>query len=282
MTIAILIPTRGRPVLAEQAVAKLLDKSASDYTSIAVGMDDDEQGWDGLVDCRLKLSREPREDTLGAKYNRCAACAPDADIYMLWADDMVVTTPGFDKLIEDTAAQFTDGIGMVFFGKIPGVMQPGIAVTRRMVELMGELCEVEHPYWWQDTRLIEIGRMCGRIIEIPDVQVECLTQLKGNSRGVREISFWGQYFEAMRPERIAIAERVIDACNDQPFRKYQLRQMLPAWERIFREANSKCCDPIQANELEKHYGFDANPDERYLRVKSRAEAKLAAAQRKVA
>lgn len=276
MSLAVLIPTRGRNGLLANCAGQMW-AACSINTQFVLGWDtDDVRSGVHFDPLNFHLSVEPREDTLGAKYNRCAAVLPNADIYLLWADDMVITTNGFDKIIEDAAAQFTDGIGMVFFGKIEGVMQPGIAVTRKMVELMGELCDPSYAFWFQDTRLIEIGRMTDRVIDLGNtIEVKCLTELKGNSRGVRDIAFWGQYFDATRPKRRAIAERIIEAGADQPYRKTQLRKRMNAWDEIFRQANSKCSDPVQAKQLEAHYAFDAPADERYLRVKAKAEAELA-------
>ena len=167
-------------------------------------------------------------------------------------------------------------MGIIFFGRVPNVLQPGIAVTRGMVYAMGEFCDPSYAFWWQDTRLIEIGRMSDRIVPLGAlIDIKLLNELKGKSRGVRDLAWWGQYFDATRPQRMAIAEKIIQAGNDQPFRKQQLLERLPSWDSICRQANAKCSDPKEAKKLEAHFSFDAPADERYMRVKARAEAILA-------
>lgn len=280
-TVAVLIPTRGRPAMLARTVSALLTTREMDSTRIVIGIDTDDVDTiqDQVVqnmqaDNGVVFTVAEREDTLGAKYIRCAD-AVEADVYVIWADDNFVITKGWDRKIAEAANLFDDGLGFVFFGKIAGVMQPGIAATKGICDLMGGIGETRHPYWFADTRIIEIGRMSDRIVDLGNaIEVKLQDELKGKSRGVRDLAFWGQLFDRTRPERKDVARKIIEAGDDQPYRKRQLLERLPAWERIFLQANSKCSDPVEAKKLEEFYSFDAEPDERYLRTKMRAEALL--------
>ena len=182
MTISVCIASRGRPEMLTKTVEQLSALAELPDTKISVALDlDDEKsaGWKS-DNHRVTGSFAEREDSLGEKYNR-AARGIAADVYVLWADDVVTTTQGWDKKIQDAAGLFSDGIGVVYFGKIEGVLQPGIAVTAKMVELMGFFCVPWFGYWWVDTYIDEIGRMSDRIIHA-DVQVELLQGLAGKRR----------------------------------------------------------------------------------------------------
>ncbi len=269
MTISVCIASRGRPELLSKTVAELARLAELPETRISIALDDDDAGGydlSAVVSERTHVSVFPREDSLGEKYNRAAACYR-ADVYVLWADDVITATQGWDKKIADAAALFTDGIGIVYFGKIEGVLQPGIAVTQKMVDAMGFFCVPYFPFWWHDTWIDEIGRMTDRIAHA-DVQMELLQGLAGKSRGVREIAFWAKFFDDTRFSRRRVAQHIINIGDDQPFRKQQLRARLTAVEQFVHQRNKKCSDPASAAQLEKHYSFDAPSDERYERLKA--------------
>ena len=280
MSISLCIPTRGRPGLFREATLEILGNSELSETRVVLGIDTDDAesiaaaGSEEIVrNKQIIVSTASREDSLGAKYNRVAAARP-ADIYVLWADDAVILTKGWDRTIEDAARLFPDGMGVIYFGEIPGILQTGIAVTHKFAQKMGFFCVPYFPFWWHDTWVDEIARMTDRIVNV-NVAAKCLTELKGTSRGVREIAWWGNFFESTRPQRIQAANAIIEEGTDPPYRKLRLRQIMPDVVTFLSHRNSKCTNPVSAAELEKHYSFDAPADDRYLRVKQAAEGLLA-------
>lgn len=243
-----------------------------DDTVLSIALDDDDTKE--FVAPRSVVSIAPREDSLGAKYNRAQQQAK-ADLYVIWADDMVMPENGWDQKLHDAAELFTDGIGVIYFGFVPNVFQPGIAVTHGFVEAAGYFNVPYFSYWWAgDTWNDEIARFCDRIVHA-DVKVELLDQMQGKSRGVRDIAFWAEFFDTLRPDRMAIAERIIAASAEPPYRKMQLRQRMPGLAELFRQRNSKLRDPKQAADLERYYGFDNEETDRYFRLKNAAAAILA-------
>lgn len=274
MPINVCLASRGRPQLAALTIERLSSLAVLPDTTISVALDSDDSflpDYSATSHDRLKVSVAPREDSLGAKYNRCVI--PDRT-NVLWADDVTTTTKGWDEKIESAASMFMDGMGIIYFGKIEGVMQPGIAVTPKMIEAMGFFCVPYFPFWWHDTWTDEIGRMCDRIITV-DIAMELLQPLEKKSRGVREIEFWAKFFDDLRPQRRSVAENVIRKGDDQPYRKIQLLSRIRSVEQMVNQRNSILRNPEDAKRLELHYGFEnTEMDERYVRSKNAATEML--------
>jgi hypothetical protein len=282
MSVNLCIATRGRADRLAATIQKTLDTAVLPLTRVAVAIDDDDPDTVQAIDRddfrafakdqRAMYSIAPREKSLGAKYNRSAMYYP-AEVYVLWADDQWIPTPEWDRKLEEAAALFPDGVGIIYFGNVPGVLQPGIAVTRKYVEKVGYFCPPYFPYWWHDTWIDELGQMIGRIVYV-DIDIT-MNELKGQSRGVREILFWAKFFDTMRVVRRDIALKIIEESDDQPFRKDQLRQHMPALEAALAHRNSILRDPVRAALLESHYAFDAEANARYLAIKTEAELIMA-------
>jgi hypothetical protein len=218
---------------------------------------------------KVKVSIAPREDTLGAKWNRCAEAAP-ADLYVIWADDITIATPGWDERLALAAtSKFGGGPGCVFFGNITGTLQTGIAVTREWIASVGYFCPPFFPFWWCDTWLDELARLSGCFTQA-DVGAQLLQGIRGNSRGVRDVTFWGQFFQATRPWRLEAAAKLVEAGDGDA-------SIFVRWPELIAqldERDSPNRNPSRAHLMEQQLGFDAPADARYLRAKARAEAML--------
>lgn len=276
MKVAVCLPTRGRPQLVKAAVDGLVQNSTMETTRIVVGCDRDDATEPGAAlgaDTKLIVSLEDREDTLGAKWNRCAA-QTDADLYVIWADDITIPTKGWDERLADKASLFNGGVGFVFFGNIPGTLQTGIAITRRYIDYAGFFCPPYFPYWWCDTWADEMARFTGRMLHA-DVSATLLQEIAGNSRGLREVTFWGNFFQKTRIIRKQAAAAIIGEGDEPAWRKVQIKQYWDDLERRLDARDSPNRDPITAKRFEAELGFDAPDDERYQRAKAKAIAFLA-------
>lgn len=274
MKVSVCIASRGRPALCRLTVTRLQTGAVLEGTRIVVALDSDDPERDNYgLPAGCTVSVADREDSLGAKWNRAYRHA-DADLAVLWPDDAVMPDRGWDDLLAKAAATLPDQCGAVFFGDIPGVLQPGIAITRKFAEAMGFFAPEFFPFWWVDTWLLELATMSGRGVHA-DVRVSLLNDLKGASRGVREVRFWAEFFDRLRPARIATAERIINDGSETPERKALLLRQIKDWDERWTHSNSVLRDPMRAAELEKHYSFDAPSDERYARLKAKAEDILA-------
>ncbi len=274
MSLTVCIPSRGRPVLCREAATTLLQGAVLQSTRLSVALDTDDPELEHYsMPPRCLVSVSDREDSLGAKWNRAQRLCP-ADLYVIFADDMVMPDKGWDKALSDAAETIPDQCGAVFFGKIEGILQPGIAVTQKFVDAMGFFAQAYTPTWFVDTWLLEEATMSGRGV-MADVRVSLLTDVKGTSRGIRDIPFWAGFFDAMRPIRVAVAEKIIKEGPETEERKAALLAALPQWVAHWTHSNSILRDPVQAERLEKFYGFDNEPNERYLRLREQAETILA-------
>ena len=281
MTISVCIASRGRPLLLQQTVRTLCAGMTLPDTFISIALDQDDKDMEACWtpafmapwNDRIRVTVEPREDSLGAKYNRAQTYSP-ADLYVLWADDIIMPDKGWDAKLAEAAAQLPDQCGIVLFGQIPGVFQPGLAMTQKFIDAQGFFNVPYFPFWWGETWPLEIATMAGCCVHA-DVRVELLQPIKGGSRGVREILFWARLYDELRPRRVATARKIILMGSETADRKTALLDALPVWKEHWTKSNSILRDPDQAARLEVHYSYDAPADERYLRLKAKAETMLA-------
>lgn len=272
MNVAILIPTRGRPELLRETVKTISHNCAFADTKIVLGFDGDDETIH-FDDPRVIHTLAPREDTMGAKWNRLWRAAW-SDLYVMGCDDNRITSFGWDKRLVDAFTEtFTDGIGFAYFGKhpVPSAF-PGclLATSQKTIRLMGKLAPEIFPFWWIDTWLWEIAMLIERVIVIDHRMHVETPHHEGQSRGVRDVDFWAAVFDQMRPEREAIAKGIV---TSQWFdRDLAIKLRADALRPHFEHANAFLRDPERARSVERGLSFDAPTDERYLRAKAKAEA----------
>lgn len=269
MSLVVSLATRGRPKLLEESVRVLLDKATRSDTRIVVSLDTDDWGsldaLRGLDDQRVIRSVEMRPDTIAAKWNR--ALAFPANVYLAWADDVIVTTHGFDQRIVDAAARFPDGIGVVY-GPLINASFPGIqAPTRGLINQLGYMYPEKFPYWFVDHWIDDIARLIGRI-SYADVD---LLEKRPGTLEFREPAFWATYFDAHRLTRRNIARSIIAKLDDPEWRK----ECLLAGHQLVEYRSKWINDNVRAiaPASEAHMGAGA-ADERYLRLKRAALKEL--------
>lgn len=272
MTVALCIPTRGRPQLLSEAVSKAISASKLPDTRVVIGYDEDDSVRLPINDAKVIASIAPREDSVGAKYNRLFRLHP-ADIYVQGVDDLTMADGWDESLV--AANRFKDGIGIIYFGsnaQTSGSLPGSFALTHKFLELIGGFPE-QFPFWWYDTWVNEIGVMTGCITFAPiDVH---LIDGRGKTRGCRDIAFWQHLFDELRPSRIVTAGKIINTIDESDQKKALLYYQIGAASKALHQMGSHSRDPIQAKLLEAHQGYDAPADDRYKRIKNRAEAWLA-------
>jgi len=270
MTIAVCIPTRGRPELLKATVDNLLATSTLKSTRIVIGADEDDANILRLPSMKVLTSVKPREDTMGEKWTRCANAVPKADLYVQWCDDTILTTMGWDWIMRDAYKPFGSRAGFLYFaGNIQGALAPGIAVTRKFIDIAGYFTPPYFPFWWCDTWLDEIARFSGHILHLP-IEGKLLQGGKNTSRGLKEIAFWADFFQKTRWMRKDIAQRIL--MGDPRWRHRQMLAFWPELEKQLDARDSRCRDPNTAAQFEREMGFDPPKDDdpRYLRVKENA------------
>lgn len=276
--VVVCVASRGRPELLLRTVRATLELARREDTVVSIALDEDDVASVEALRLaaahpRIKVSIAPREDSLGAKYNRAAAVCP-GDLYVVATDDAEIATPGFDERLAAAAASLPGRLGVVYFGEmcIPSALPAAFAVTRRFVETVGYLLVPHFPTWWHDTWTDEIARMSGTIARA-DVAVRYPDgEEAARSRGVRDVRFWAKFFEDTRPLRVAAAAAIV---ADPVFEGR--RELVPA-----PSYNVPLLDAERARHIESKVAFDAPDDERYSRIKRAAGAILAGLQERAA
>lgn len=278
MKLNLVIAARAKPEELAYVIAEC-DRNIADTnnTMISVALDHDDDSLNQRTApetrCELLWNVAPREDSLGAKYSRAASLSP-ADLYVLGADDNAFITEGWDEKIRSRQALFPDSLGLVYFGRLDGTLPVNMAIPHALLEVQGFLFPPYWPTWWHDTWTDEIAHMTGRHLWA-EIAVEEIGG-RGQTRGLRDVVFWAKLFEATRPEREQTAMRLNQLYNAKfPWRLAQLEQALPLMRAFFSNRTQRLRDPATAGQYEKRMSHDAPADERYMRIKAQAEAKLA-------
>jgi hypothetical protein len=274
MTLTVIVQTRGRLAILRETLKRTLPAVSRPDTKVLLCVDDDDAetiaGLDTLPkDDRLLISVKPREDTRGPQYDRALTEAP-ADVYLPTTDKVPITRPGFDQVILDAAATFPDGIGCVctplINASFPGLQAP----TAKLVDLMGYIYPPDYPFWFIDHHLDDICRMIGRYFTV-DVGSDHFSLSPPKTLELRHLVFWTSYFDAMAPERTAQARAILDAMDEEPWRKAMLESNFGVVEYRSKWINDHVRS--QAAQIESSRGEKA-ADERYLRVLKAATAHL--------
>lgn len=267
MSLSIILATRGRPHLLLPTIERTVANIRHPDTKIVVAVDEDDIATrEAIDDSDPTLAKHcitsvmPREDSLGEKYNDRMGVA-QADVYLVMVDYAPHVTPGFDRRLLDTAAIFPDQIGIIYNRMANGSF-PGInAVTHKLAEMMGGIYPPYFPFWFVDHWLDDIGRLTDRIA-FCDVEID--TSRRPGTMEAREPYWWATFFDALWPERVAIARKIIDALDEPAWRKRLLKERAPwVWKRSVN---------INDNLRAMPWAHQAGPvaDARYARIKRRA------------
>lgn len=263
MSVIITLATRNRPKMLAHTLRMMLARIALDDTRIFVAADDDDgptiDELKRFCDPRLIVDISPRPDTVAAKWN--AALKHPADVYQVMGDDVEIPEQGFDRLVEEAALRFPDGIGVVY-GAMVNASFPGIqAITRKMADVLGYIYPEIFPYWFVDHWLCDIAQLIGRISYAPVSLIERRT----GTMGLREPDFWASYFDAHQLTRRRLAHEIIRYHLDEPqWRRDILLRHYPMIEYRSRWIN----DNVRAMTPELvRQANPGPPDERYLRLK---------------
>ena len=278
-SVCLCIPTRGKPDSLGRFTARSLDQSSEPTTRFVIAIDEDDEYKDEAIASlpkseKIIISVRPREDSVGGKYNRCVReCG--ASIYLMGTDDIAIGTPGWDRILLETATLFTDGIGAIHFGVEPhGEYQPSIiAWTKGLIDVVGQFCPELFPFWWHNSWDYEIAEMAGRIVPV-DIVTEYPEVFDKSQR--RDIQHWAEVFDRTRPEREAAADRVLAAIDNAPWHTWLLRQARQQILDVQLQRNAPLRDPAFVAAIEQYASSPAPLDERHQRLRAKAGELVAA------
>ncbi len=250
--------TRGRPERVIETVRIALSNIRERDTKLFILADEDDVRMNGFgpVPDGSILNVQPREDSVGAKWNRLPRLA-EADVYMCIVDHTVILTPGFDTKILDASMIFHDGIGCVVT-HLANLSFPFYqAPTARMVEIMGGIYPTMFPYWFVDHWLDDICKMTGRYVM---ADVACDSSKKPNTQDFREPHLWASLYDSLVLEREEMAERLFEKMDEPEWRKEMLRRQWPLFHQRSRMIN---------NMVRGISELDTSRDERYMRIRAK-------------
>lgn len=281
MKLAISLATRGRP----QQLIDTVTKSVANWTNpetvlyVMVDTDDratfreldplhlqDERVKDGMIAGRIKVNFREREDTIAEKWNRIVELEPDADLYLVAADDDPYVTPGYDQKLLEAAVRFPDGIGMVYGNMANASFSGVVAPTRGLVQKLGHIFPRYFPYWFVDHWTDDVARLIDRI-SFADVRTD--QSKAGKTQEMREPGWWATWFDAAYLMRRKIAHDII---NSDDFVASHWRKQITLTHHPLIEYRSRWInDNVRANSAayDKWSGLSV-ADARYQRVKQRA------------
>jgi hypothetical protein len=226
-----------------------------------------------IWDERVHISIKPREDTRGEKYDRALTECP-ADVYLPAVDYAPILTPGFDNKIIEAACLFPDGIGCVYTPMANMSFPQLQGITQGLVNKLGYIYPPWFPFWFIDHWMDDLAKMIDRI-SFADIHVDCTSHRPKQTIGMRDVAFWAWLFDAGQPLRRRQATSIIEGEDfKEPYwRKEVLLRRFPLIEYNSFAINNHV--RTHAASIERDRGFDGSPpDERYMRIKAKAEKLL--------
>lgn len=167
MTVALLCPTRGRNQQLNRMVSSVRHTGQSNanhrfYIGFTEGMEDGTiSGWsfpDGMPTAYKwnLLAEEAMKD-------------PDNKLFMLASDDIVFSTPLWDKALLDHYNALENKIHVYHLldSRNPeGTPHP--IVTREWIEAIGYFLPPMYLHWYVDTFTVEVAKYCGAFTHLKD------------------------------------------------------------------------------------------------------------------
>jgi glycosyltransferase involved in cell wall biosynthesis len=285
-SISILLLTRKRPEGLRRVLDSLQETTERPaYLEVVVSADADDDETRHLLDNLpaydfiTKGAVRPRPDAVTEVYNGQYAIST-GDIISVCPDDVVFNTKGWDDI---TRHSFRDLIGPAQLGiAFPWDEQVGFNfataphMTRQCIEyhrqLLGFYMPPWFPFWFADTWWDEIGLLMGCHLQMPwGVNTP---DGKGLTRGLRDLPFWADVFDATRGMRLRAVRKLIDAAYwDREGLRQTLQHTLDDRAMLCLGLTQRYRDPeIIATLQGQAEETEASP--RYLRAKATAEALL--------
>lgn len=278
MKLAITLATRGRASQLVETIKASVKNWTETNTVLYVMADDDDHPTIEAVqkspldipgqrtEPALYLVIKPRPDTIAEKWNAVTELCPDADCYLIAADDAPDVTPGYDTRILHAASRFDDGIGVVY-GHLANASFPSVmAPTRGFVQKLGYLFPPFFPYWFVDHWIDDVARLIDRI-SFADVRTD--QSRAGPTQEMREPGWWATWFDAAYLMRRQQAYRIIagEDFQETENRKQMLYAHHPLIEFRSRFINEGVRQTSRQMEMVSALSY---ADPRYQRIRQKA------------
>ena len=179
--ISVLCPTRARPALAARLWKSVMETASSpDEIEIMVYLDQDDPetgGYQHEIDafraaCRSELFALVGKPSGGAVYAiNSLAMRMKGEIAVAFGDDVIVETPGWDKILTERVARFKDNVYLAWFadGNRNAELALHPAVSRDVILGLGYFACPLFRHLYSDVYATELFRSIGRDVFIGEV-----------------------------------------------------------------------------------------------------------------
>jgi len=227
--ISLLLPTRGRPVLAERFIASVVETAeALEAIELILYVDDDDTGSHHLDGGALSTVRLIGARQSMGTYNTQCYRAAKGQIIVLVNDDMVMRTPGWDRQLRAMNQRFPDQIYLGYCNDL--LKKKGLAtfpiLSRKTCDLLVDPYPAAYAGAFIDVHLFDIFKRLqnqgfDRFIYLDDVVFEHLHYRTGKAAYDETYSSRGRFqddsiFIRLSSSRRDAAKRVLQALKGQP------------------------------------------------------------------
>lgn len=233
-SISLLLPTRGRHTLVERLLKSIAENTAQlERVEVILYVDDDDTVSHHLDSKDFRVVRIIGPAMSMGGYN--SACLEQArgDIVILANDDMVIRTPGWDNMIAEMDAGFTDKIYLAYGNDLfkKGGLCTFPILSRRTCELLVEPYPTSYRGAFIDVHLFDIFKRLqhagfNRVRYLDDVVFEHLHYRTGKAACDETYKRRGRFeddptFIAMADIRSTGAKRLLNALRGESLSAFQ-------------------------------------------------------------
>lgn len=193
MSIAILVPTKGRPEQFRR-MCESVNKTAGGAFSIYIAMSEEDSEDEGYTPVTFNqyCTHTPDGMPTAHKWNVLAEQAmkdTSNKLFMLGADDMVFSTPLWDKALLDAYDALENKIHVFALQDSRDAEgTPHIIVTREWIEFWGYMTNPIWLHWYVDTWAVTVAKHAGCFTHLKDY---LLIHDKCNDKGYPDATHTG-------------------------------------------------------------------------------------------
>lgn len=170
---AIIVPSRGRPSRIDECMKSLLAHTVQSDIYVALD-EDDHHNYKKYLGVKYIIGPKPIKLGVNEKLNRIANQLKNDYDYIMWAaDDTVVLTPAWDKLLVDAIKDVPNGISYPD-DLLQGERLPsnGTCFTTNIVRSLGYLAPPTLLHLYIDNYWKRLGETLGSLRYCSDVKLE--------------------------------------------------------------------------------------------------------------
>ena len=266
MRITVGLPSRGRPLeMVASALSLLRLASGGHDVRITLAIDKDDAPTEAAaadLEDRFNITAwvSDRPYGLGELHNKVAALAGDDAAFLLWSDRVQCISPNWDHELAVGCMQYPNRVLWLDSIHLNGAGQFILPPAWRAAQ--GDPCPGLFPFWFEDTHVEELDAL---VHGFPRVALtsKCAGPRNAKTNRCREVAFWVDVYEALRPKRLEQAAEIV-AKLGVPARD------MSAENAYFAERMAAM--RARAEQLEATFGEASEPDASYLAAKERARA----------